>query len=29
LSGFMIFFKSAWGTYPESLLFCVDFLSKQ
>jgi hypothetical protein len=29
LSGFMIFFQSAWWTYPESLLFSVDFLRKQ
>jgi hypothetical protein len=29
LSGFMIFFQSARWTYPESLLFSVDFLRKQ
>jgi hypothetical protein len=29
LSGFMIFFQSAWWTYPESLLFSVDFMCKQ
>jgi hypothetical protein len=29
LSGFMIFFQSAWWTYPESLLFSVDFIRKQ
>jgi hypothetical protein len=29
LSGFMIFFQSAWWTYPESLLFSIDFLRKQ
>jgi hypothetical protein len=29
LSGFMIFFQSAWWTHPESLLFSVDFIRKQ
>jgi hypothetical protein len=29
LSGFTIPFQSAWWTYPESLLFVVDFLRKQ
>jgi hypothetical protein len=29
VTGFMIFSWSAWFTYPESLLFNVNFLHKQ
>jgi hypothetical protein len=29
VSGFMIFYWSAWWTYPESLLFDINFLRKQ
>jgi hypothetical protein len=29
VTGFMIFYWSAWWTYPESLLFNVNFLHKQ